>query len=353
MICCNPDNLYHDTYFRLRKILLMLFICASCSGIHAQMIKGSISDKSTGKAIPYATIYFSGTTIGTASDEQGYFELKLPKDLTKPLTISSVGYYSLTMNSYLMDEPIFVQLQPKTYELKEVVISAKESENIRKANFPIFRSEFLGNNWNAQRCKIMNEEDILLSYDDENQILKAFSDHPVQIHNEVLGYKMIYFLDHFEFCTANDSLILTGNYIFSQDTAADSRQQIEFDRRRGMAYLGSRMHFFRSLWDNQLNESGFTVRDSRGAKLSYNEIVVEDSIDAEMPQKYLHYREALYVYYKKTSSKTRMTLQNEYVFFDRSGFFDPLGIVWQGDLGQQRISVLLPFEYILPDEISH
>lgn len=333
----------------------MLSIAISCYSLiaHGQIISGSVSDKSTGKVIPYATIYFNGTTTGTTSDEQGYFELKLPKDLTKPLTISSVGFYSLTLSSYVIDEPIFVQLQPKTYELKAVVISAKESENIRKANFPIFRREFLGNNWNAQHCKIMNEKDILLSYDDENQILKAFSDHPVQIHNEILGYKMIYFLDHFEFCTANDSLILTGNYIFSQDTAADSKQQIEFDRRRGMAYLGSRMHFFRSLWDNQLHESGFTVRDSRDTKLSYDELVMEESIDAETTQKYLHYGEALYVYYKKTSSKTRMTLQHDYVFFDKQGFFDPLGIVWEGDLGQQRVSVLLPYEYVLPDEIKH
>ena len=32
-------------------------------------------------------------------------------------------------------------------------------------------------------------------------------------------------------------------------------------------------------------------------------------------------------------------------YFDKSGYFDPLSIAWDGEMAQQRIADQLPYEY--------
>ncbi|MBN2814800.1 MAG: carboxypeptidase-like regulatory domain-containing protein [Bacteroidales bacterium] len=316
---------------------------------YSQTIKGKVTDERTKQAIPFATIYYSGTTVGTTADENGCFELRITEGLSKPLTISSVGYYSKILADFSLTQPVSVQLKPKIHELKDIVVSGKKSENIRKENFPVFRREFLGSSWNAGNCKIINENDILLSYDPENKTLKAFASNPIQILNNALGYNIVYFLDNFKLCKTDNILQYVGNYIFIPANSTDPKQQQQYEDKRRKAYLGSTMHFFRTLWNNSFDSAGFTVSNPNGVKLSYNDFVVE-SVDAgsEIHQKYVNHQGSLYVHYK--GKVNEMILKKERVQFDENGFFDPLGIVWNGEMGQQRIADLLPFEYELPDE---
>jgi hypothetical protein len=41
-----------------------------------------------------------------------------------------------------------------------------------------------------------------------------------------------------------------------------------------------------------------------------------------------------------------MKISREKVWFTRDGFFDPIGIIWEGEMSKQRIGDLLPFEFI-------
>jgi len=348
---CFYNPIYLNKIVLIAKKLLLLIICliCFCSFVYPQVIKGIVSDKSTHKVIPFAAIYFSGTTVGTTADESGYFELSLLEDVSKPMTISSVGYYSITLTEYSLTQTLSIKLSPKVHELKGVVISGNKNENIRKENLPIFRKEFLGDTWNARYCKILNENDILLSYNSQNKTLKAFASNPLQIDNKALGYNLVYFLDNFELRNADHVMQYVGNYMFIPDNTTDSKQQQRYENKRRSAYLGSTMHFFRTLWENSLDSEEFIVRNPNGVKLSYNEFVVEsDSINDGIPHKYIHYRGSLYVHYRDKISE--MIINKEYVRFDANGFFDPLGIIWNGVMGQQRIADLLPFEYEFTDE---
>ncbi len=316
---------------------------------YSQTIKGKVSDERTNNAIPFATIYYSGTTVGVTADENGCFEVSLLEDFSKPLTISSIGYYSKMVTDFPLNQPLSVQLLPKIQELKGIVISGKKSENIRKENLPVFRSEFLGNTWNARNCKIINENDILLSYDPENQTLKAFASNPIQLINNALGYNIVYFLDNFELRKSDNILQYVGNYIFTPLYSSDPKQQQQYEDKRRNAYLGSTMHFFRTLWNNSFDSAGFTVSNPDGLKLSYNEFVVESADkNSGITQKYVNNQGPFYVHYK--SKVSEMIVKKEMVRFDENGFFDPLGIVWNGEMGQQRIADLLPFEYDLYEE---
>ena len=81
------------------KTLLFLFICLSFASIYAQqlIVKGKVSDQNTNQDLSFANIRVTETTLGTSSNVNGEFELKLKKG--KYILIASyIGYYSDTLN---------------------------------------------------------------------------------------------------------------------------------------------------------------------------------------------------------------------------------------------------------------
>ena len=55
---------------------------------------GDIVNEQTGEPIAGANIYYQGTHIGTASDEQGSFMLRTDLSRKRTLVISAVGYHT-------------------------------------------------------------------------------------------------------------------------------------------------------------------------------------------------------------------------------------------------------------------
>lgn len=338
-------KLFISIEYRMCKFFLIFLLVFFNSIGYCQLIRGTVFDKNTAEVIPFAAIYFSGTTIGTTSNEKGYFELSVPKDTLNPLIISSVGYYSATLTNFISNQILSVNLEPKTYNLTDVEVTADETRNIRKRYFPVFRIEFLGKSLSPKRCRIINEGDILLQYDRNTKILKAFARRPIQIQNDRLGYRINYFLDHFEVNTINHSMILIGNYKFSPIT--DGLQTDEYDKNRAETYLGSRMHLFRSLWDGSIETSGFKFTDKDGKDLSITDLVfVSKDTQGEILHKYLIGKSPLSVNYGGFARKSLIILKKDRVPFESDGHFDPLGVEWDGYLGNKRIGDLLPYEYI-------
>ena len=114
-----------------------------------------------------------------------------------PLTISSLGYYSTTFNDFSTDKIHRIYLVPKIFELNVVIISARAYARERRANLKIFKNEFLGKTVNSLSCEIVNEDDIILTYDSDNDTLKAFCSNPILVENKALGYSVTYFMDKF------------------------------------------------------------------------------------------------------------------------------------------------------------
>jgi hypothetical protein len=169
---------------------------------------------------------------------------------------------------------------------------------------------------------------------------------PILIRNKALGYNIIYYLDKFEIAWMTNYVLMIGNYIFLEDSTSKPDERKRFERRRESAFLGSRMHFFRALWENNLDSAGFTVKDSANVKLSYDDLVSQpDNLTDANQLKCLKYHGNLYIAYQAKLPQSRIHILKDYVFFDKNGFFDPLGIVWQGEMSKQRTGDLLPFEY--------
>ena len=325
-----------------RIILFLLFVNFFQVG-HTQIIRGTILDKSDSTKINFASIYFNGTSVGTNSDQNGYFELDITKYGSLPLTISALGYYSVTLADFTSEKPIEVYLTPKTFELNEVFVVAKSTAKERKANLKLFRDQFLGSSYNGQNCVIMNEGDITFKNSTLRDTLKAFASKPILIVNNALGYKITYYLDKFEYYRKSKAFLYKGSAIFNEDLAGEMSQIKYFEKKRKIAYQGSRSHFFASLWANKLKSNGFVIRNSADQILNYEDIVIERSGF----KKYLSYKGNLSICYFSNSPNSSIELINNPVFFDSSGYFDGSGVRVIGQMAKQRIGDLLPYDYKL------
>ncbi len=320
----------------MRSLTILLLLLFSPLVLSGQLVKGTVLDKESGSPVSLAAIYFNGTFAGTTSDPNGNFELDVSRYKSMPLTISAVGYYSLTLRDYSVGEPIKIYLIPKVYELGEVVVTEKTSKKDRKKNLNLFRREFLGTTSNGRRCEILNEEDISFLSSDHKDTLQVIALKPILIHNTALGYNITYYLDEFECCNKNKSLFFSGNIQFTEDLFTQRRFS---ERRRRLAYFGSRMHFFRALWSDDLDSNHFTVRDSTATELECQNLIIQ----GEGLTKYLKYPETLHISFYE--NRSRLFFLKEQVFFDKDGFFDPVGISWAGNMARKRIGDWLPYEY--------
>ncbi|QQS36003.1 MAG: carboxypeptidase-like regulatory domain-containing protein [Ignavibacteriales bacterium] len=123
----------------MKSILLYCFLVFSVSTIYTQQltVSGIIKEQVSGSPLSFANIRVAGTTLGTAANKDGQYELKL-----KPgkyfLIASFIGYISDTVavNLNTADMEADFNLAQSNVELEEIVILPGENpalEIIRKA----------------------------------------------------------------------------------------------------------------------------------------------------------------------------------------------------------------------------
>ena len=113
----------------MKKTLLSLVILISTYNYAQPYFKGKVIDSETKSELPFANIGIKGTTIGTVSDKNGNFTLKLNGNisLNDTLQISFIGYKTNSLPlSTLTDSENVVELLPKEDQLSEVFISSKK-----------------------------------------------------------------------------------------------------------------------------------------------------------------------------------------------------------------------------------
>lgn len=343
----------------LMKLLLpILIFTALFQTVNSQIVRGIVMDRDSKDKISFATAYFNGTYLGTNTDSTGSFVLYTNDKIKMPLTVGALGYYTTTVNEYRSDTINLIYLVPKIYELNEVLVTTESDPQKRRENLRFFRKEFLGSSERAINCEIVNENDIILFYDNIKRRFIAFTSKPIIIINHYLGYKIIYYLDKFEFKYSADFRQITGsimgNYMFLEYSDNDIEPQKKLEKRRETAYMGSRMQFFRELWNNNLEPAGFNIIDSLNSKLDYKKLVVTSETNSQSDrEKYLNFDGKLIIKYKTRSTSAIIKTDKNKVHFTENGFFDPDGISWEGEMSRQRIGDLLPFEYKIDKKITH
>lgn len=111
-----------------------LLIFGLLFGISTQMavsgsyftVSGTVKDKSDRKKLDYVTVSIPGTGIGTVTNEDGYFSLKVNDSvLVNALEFSHLGYYNMRISvsgEDMLNQTFYLSPNPKV--LKEVVIQS-------------------------------------------------------------------------------------------------------------------------------------------------------------------------------------------------------------------------------------
>lgn len=125
-------------YKEIIRVILILFIFYSFTfNAFAQSIttfKGVVKDSTTQEVIPYATVQFTGTTIGAFTDDDGSFKISNSANNTEVM-ISFMGYrskkFSIPIGKTTIKEILLVS-QDKT--LNDVVIRPQKEKYSKKNN---------------------------------------------------------------------------------------------------------------------------------------------------------------------------------------------------------------------------
>jgi len=94
--------------------ILLILLSTKLSG----QISGTVTDKSNGNPIAYASVFVKGQDIGATTDLNGLFILNQVSKNTL-LVISAIGYETLEAYS---KEQISIELKRKVYELPEIKV---------------------------------------------------------------------------------------------------------------------------------------------------------------------------------------------------------------------------------------
>ena len=108
-------------------MVIMLLSTILSSGMET-IIVGEIVNEMTGEAIPNVNIHFRGTKIGTTSDENGAYALRVDMSGKAQLVFSAVGYYPQRFEI----EPgtmagLQVAMQERSAVLTDIVVSPNEN----------------------------------------------------------------------------------------------------------------------------------------------------------------------------------------------------------------------------------
>jgi hypothetical protein len=224
-------------------------------------VTGKIIDEKTKQPMPNASVFCQNTTIGTTSNNEGSFFLRLNNG-GYDLVVSYTGYETKMMRvstGNAENDQLVIELKEKDKNLTEVVIagSAEVADGWSKYG-QFFLNNFIGTTPNAAQCTIENKDAIKFYFYKKRNKLKVKSAEDISIINNSLGYKIKYQLDSFVYDYSTNISSYTGYPLF-EELKGTPEQQSTWKQNRFDAYTGSRLHFIRSWYDSTLKEEGFDV----------------------------------------------------------------------------------------------
>ena len=397
----------------MRRVLLF----AALSVVYAiawgqSSIHGVVVDSLTQEPLPSATVYINGTTHGTATDNDGRFELK---DVSFPATVifSFVGYEPQVLD--LARNPGELTIMLKDIELPEIEISGKPNK-ANKKELEYFKSMFLGNDQWGSRATIKNEDALIFykttqtSYDIRRigrssynirtiqadvmerreeyydtvivnkTVFSAWATEPLIIDLPLLGYELYVDMVKFtveEYKTQTHSDIL-GYFYYKPYENVRKRLALSIEENRKRAYWGSCQHFLRSLFEDRLADNGYILSMSekivKGKKSITSQIPVDmkkysvsagDNIteihglkDKELEIKYYHRNDGSPSPRGEGEkgirrySKSGMKIMQDTCMFLRNGTVMDNNMVFTGNMSGKKVAACLPADYCPPVDTS-
>ncbi|TDE16863.1 carboxypeptidase-like regulatory domain-containing protein [Dyadobacter psychrotolerans] len=310
--------------------------------------------------------------------------------------------------------PVLFKLIQTEKELNTVSVKAKRDESWYH-NLEIFKNNFLGQSDVSKKCKLVNPETLIIVYDEKANKLTVTARDLLVIENPELGYKVSYLLIEFVYdfraryvsylgypkfdlhkgsktkekrWAKNRRIAFNGSAMhFARALREKKLEEEGFNLRRLIRKPNPNRPAEEQLEDarKQLRARGNTVRlDANDpisivlSKASLPKIV--ESLDTsrvpytdyiqingeEVRMAFEGYFQVVYAREKEELSYVTASMENrkptfqtsviflrdKEVFAEKSGSFsEPLGIVFEGYWGWEKVGDMLPLDY-MPDESS-
>ena len=246
---------------KLTTILILLSISTvNLLGQETGALRGMVSDSISHEPLPFLNIFVNNTTLGTASNPDGTFELKnLPAGFND-IVFSYVGYDTRIIR-FLVQPGVElnvgnIALLQKKEQLAEVQISDKRDKDWER-KLKNFEKFFLGENNNSANCKIQNPWVIDFSENSSKTSLEASASEPIEIYNYALGYKVYYYMSYFAADPTKYQII--GQFRFEEAEPLDEKQAQLWRKNRLDTYHGSERHLFKSIIEGKSEDEGFRL----------------------------------------------------------------------------------------------
>ena len=332
---------------KLISFFILLFVINNV--IFSQKITGKIIDSQTNEPLNGAVIYYDNTSIWTTADENGEFSIPYKIQLNTPLVFSFIGYKITKINNYKSDKKLLITLDEKTEVLDEVIIKVKNAWS-KESMLKEFLKLYLGDNKNGLTCKLLNPEDVVLSYNSKTKKLRARAKAPLIIRNVNLKYIVTIDLNVFEanysYVSENkksrklDFIYYSGSNFYKSIQLKPTKETLKF---RKKAYEGSVLHFMRSIVRQNLKKEGYKIIVN-GVYIDFKRCI--EVIKLENGYSKVRFKVPFSVIYKN-QEESQIESLTEYFYIDSFGNHVPASLVkFAGELGNQRIGDSLPLDYI-------
>jgi hypothetical protein len=219
-------------------------------------ISGTVKDEKK-LPLPGATVFLTGTKNITACGNNGSFLLNNIAPGSYQVVVKMIGFLPFIQAVTVTGKPLVlnVGLKPDNFLLKEVKI---RPDYDREKHMAIFIKEFLGQTYNAAKCKIVDPDVLYFNYDKKLKLLTASANDVLTIRNNALGYDVKYVLTDFQF-DGNTNVVTYQGYPSFVEISGTQKQQLLWEKNRKTACLGSINHFIRSIYNGHVYEEGFSV----------------------------------------------------------------------------------------------
>ncbi len=139
-------------------------------------VRGKVVDVRTSNPIIFANVYLEGTNIGTVSNSEGEFILKIPLFVdNKTIVISSIGYKNMELPFEQLDpEHNLIRLEPRPIPIEEVTIINRDARELIQdalnrvpenySNQPVMFTSFYRETIKQNRSYVAVSEAVLDAY---------------------------------------------------------------------------------------------------------------------------------------------------------------------------------------------
>jgi len=357
----------------MKKLISILPVLLFCIAVQAQdknfVVLGKVIDSASGLPLAGASAYCQNTTYGTISNNEGLFFMRLPNG-GYDLVITYTGYNKKILrlsnnNSYADTLIIILNKEDRTMAEVAVVATNEVADGWAKYG-QFFKDYFIGTTPNAEDCTLENPEALHFFYSKKRNRLKVTADTDLVVKNYALGYIVRYQLDSFSYDYSTEISQFTGSPFFIEiDSTEEAITKWRISRAR--AYLGSRLHFMRAMYDSIVTEEGFIVEKLEGDSQSVNSTFITDIYNendymADSSDVIVNWTGQYRISYKSVfpdkkfleefnlpdDTKFQITvveIPNGFIIEENGYFYEQYEVINTGYWAWKKIAELLPYDY--------